>query len=418
MDKHAKSGERQSSNVKSSWKVPRGVRRLKAWLLLVGMILGVGMAGCFVTGPPRRRDASSQETGERQARDEQPAAAEESAAQPLAAPIAAVDALKKEELEVARQLVRDFPNSADPIGLLGMVHQAHGNTAEAVKCWESCLELNPDLAGVYNAMGRIALERGEHEKAVRLWRKPLEINPAFPGVHNRLAHAQMDLGKPKEAIATLEKGTKIFPRDSQGYFLLGQAYMQLNEHRKAKENYERAIAIRADHRQAHYALAIACARLGQMDKSREHMATFKNLKGKHRKALSDRADAFDDLAWTRRSLARTHTDAGQVYLRHRDARKAEEHWRRAAALDPRSTLCRMELASLFRSTGRKREALDMGMELKKIDPRNAVTHLNIGILHAELKQYDAALAAIERAMALQPGNPSFRRVYELIKNRK
>jgi len=336
-------------------------------------------------------------------------------AEPAAAPLETVAALKKQEIEVAKKLTDDFPDSADAIGLLGMVYQAHGNTAQALKCWEKCLELNPNLADVYDHMGRVALQAGEHEKAATLWRKSLQAAPRIPGVHNRLARALLNLGKPKEAIAVLKKGIEVFPKQSQGYYLLGEAFLQLNEHEKAKTCYQRAVAIRADHTQAYYGLATVCMRLGQRDKAREHMAKFKNLKDRHHNADRDREDNYDDLQVTRRSLAQTHTDAAGVYARRRNAPKAEEHWQKAAVLDPKNTVCRMQLAALYRSTAREREALSMCEQLREIDPNNAVTHLNIGILHAQLKEYDAALRAVERAIELEPDNAQFGQVYQSIK---
>ena len=331
---------------------------------------------------------------------------------------ATIQALKTEEIEVAKRLMADYPNSPNAVALLGMVHEADGNTTEAMKCWRRCLELNPRLPDVYNGMGWVAYRGGQHDKAVTLWRKALELAPNFPGVHNRLGRVLMDLGKSGDAIAMLDKGIRIFPKDSQSRYLLGQAYLQLSEYAKAKICYEQAIALQDNHQQAHYGLAAVCVQMGQGDKARQHMTRFENLKARADEMTVDRETGHTDLLEVRGSLARTHTDAGVVHSTFGNAAKAEEHWRKAAYLDPKNTICRMRLAALYRSTARQHEALVMCEQLREIDPKNPVTHLNISILHLELKQFDAALSAIERARALAPTSVRIRQMYETIKNRK
>ncbi len=44
-----------------------------------------------------------------------------------------VGALRDEELEVARQLIRDYPNDANPIGFLGNVYSKQGLNKEALR---------------------------------------------------------------------------------------------------------------------------------------------------------------------------------------------------------------------------------------------------------------------------------------------
>jgi hypothetical protein len=54
-------------------------------------------------------------------------------------------------------------------------------------------------------------------------------------------------------------------------------------------------------------------------------------------------------------------------------------------------------------------------ELRKIDPRNAMYHFNAGVLHARLRQIGPALAAVGRAMELEPDNASYRQVFQQIR---
>jgi tetratricopeptide (TPR) repeat protein len=357
--------------------------------------------------------SSMEESEGPEEKPQQPLTEQSPATQPMT-----IEALKSEGIEAARRLMEDYPNSPHAVGLMGMVHQVQGNAEEAMKCWRRCLELNPRMADVYNSMSLTAYRSGQHDEALKLSRRALELAPNMPGVHNRLGRVLVDMGKPKEAIAVLEEGTRLFPKDSQGPYLLGQAYLQSKEHARAKTCYQRAIALQDDHWRAHYGLAAIYMLLQQHDKARQHMARFKTLKARKEDVVTNKEVGYDDLRMERVILAKTHTDVGMIYSNSGDRGKSEEHWRRAALLDPKNTACRIRLVGLYRSTARPREALVVCLQLGELEPENPVTHLNISLLYAELKQYDAAMSAIERARALAPANVRIWQVYETIKSKR
>jgi len=259
-------------------------------------------------------------------------------------------------MEVARRLMADLPKSSDAIALMALVHERYGDSGEAVNCWQKCLELNPNRADAYDAIGWVALKKEEHEKAADLLRKALQIDPAMPGVHNNLACALVNLGKPEEAVKVLEEAIQVFPRASQSHFMLGQVYLQLKQYEKAKQSFQTALEIEPGHRNACYGLATTYARLGQREKFKQCMEEFKKLDARNLKSRMEGARAFEDLASVRRGAAQTHTNAGRVYLAHGDPAKAIKHWQRAATLDPANTACRGELARLYEMSRQAGEA--------------------------------------------------------------
>lgn len=326
--------------------------------------------------------------------------------------------LKQEAKEALTRLVKDLPRSPDPMGLMGELYVALGNTAEAIKCWEKCIELDPGSTEAYRRMAEIALRKGRFEEAAALSRKVLQIDPTKRGVHNQLAQALIGLSRPEEAIAELEKDIKISPRASLSYFLLGHAHQQLKEYQKAKEDYSKALEVAPTYTEASYGLSIVCERLGQKEEAAKYREMFKRLKARDWKGLSDPRDSLDQQKFLEslcRGVAETHTNVGLVYRQHGSRSKAEAYWRRAAVLDPSNTVCREELASLCAGDGRNREALRLYDQLRAIAPKNPQYLLNTGILYARMHQRDAALAAVKEAVELAPGNASYRRIYERMK---
>jgi len=341
---------------------------------------------------------------------------------PLAAPSTSlqpeISALREEAVQVVDSLRTDFPDSSDPLVLMGNLHDSLGNSAEAMDCWQKCLEMDPRRADAYRGLGSLAMRKGQYEKALELWGKALEIRPEMADVRTLSARALMALGRPREAVAALQREIQISPRASTSYFELGQAYLQLKEFQKAKENYQAAVQIQPGYTNAYYGLARACERLGQKAESAAYMERFTKLKAENRRGERDQRSTYDDLSLVRQSVAQTHTEAGQVYYGHGNVRKAEQLWQRAAWLDPKNTACRMQLVKVYTQAGRDQEALRICEELRQIEPENATTYLNIGVLSARLNRLDAALSAIDRAIELDPKNPQFQQARQLIQERK
>lgn len=311
-------------------------------------------------------------------------------------------ALKKEEMELAQTLMRQFPQSEDPIVLMGNVRLRHGNAAEALKFWQEALQMNPRRPDVYKAMGWFAMGKENYEEAIIHWQKALQVDPQIPGVHNSIARALMGLGKHAEAIEELRKDIEISPHSSSSHFLLGQGYLQEKEYEKAKANYEKAISLEPGLTNAYYGLFTACARLNQHEKAQEYLAIFKKLKAEDMKILKDRNDAYNDLIDMRKGAAETYMYAAKMYQGRGDTQKCEQLLKRAAALDPNNTVYLMELASLYGTSNRLSDALAMHKKISKLEPNNPVCYLNIGIFSARLKQFADAEPAFAKAIVLAP----------------
>jgi tetratricopeptide (TPR) repeat protein len=325
-----------------------------------------------------------------------------------------IKALQEEALQVVDALRDEFPGSSDPLVLLGNLHNTLGNSDAAAACWQRCLETDPKRADAYRGLGLVAMRKGQYEKALGLWRKALQIKPEMSGVRTLSARALMALGRPEEAVAPLKKDIEISPDAGTSYFELGQAYRQLKEYEKAKESYQAAVRIRPDYTNAYYGLALACQRLGRTDEFGTYMEEFQRLKAHNRQTDRDLRSAYDDVTSARQSVAQTHTEAGQVYFGHGNLQSAQQHWQRAARLDPKNTVCRMQLVAVYVEGQKDREALQVCEELSRIDPDDAVTYINIGVLNARLKRFDAALSAVDRAIQLDPDNPEYRQARKRI----
>ncbi|MHC4580685.1 MAG: tetratricopeptide repeat protein [Planctomycetota bacterium] len=329
--------------------------------------------------------------------------------------------LEQETIAVLSRLAKDFPNSSDPLGLMGDNYLELGKTAEAMKCWQKCIELEPRRPDSYVRMAETAVDTGQFDRAVAIAQKALKINPAMAGIHSQLGRALRGLAKPAESLAALEKAVRISPESAANHHLLGQAYQQLQQHEKAKQSYMKALKINPNYTEACYGIISAFARLEQKDEAARYREKFKEMKARDWQTLPDERDYVLQQRFavkSRRRASKAHTNAGILYYEDGRRQTAEKHWLRGAELDPVNTGCREELMTLYQQGGRNKEALGMCEQLLQLAPDNPQYHMCAGTLLTRLNRIDEALQAVKRAIEIEPNNAAFRQIYDQIQKRK
>ena len=130
------------------------------------------------------------------------------------------------------------------------------------------------------------------------------------------------------------------------------------------------------------------------------------------RAAFDRASA--DYVETQRYNAdrpEARVNLGTFYANRGDAVRAEAELRAAIKLDPRFVPAYVNLADLYRATGRDADGeRSLRAGLGKV-PGDASLHHALGLALVRLHRLDAALGELKRATELEPGNARFVYVY-------
>ncbi len=409
MSKHKKAGRCRKTYKKTGQRKAKisghsqpsflSTRRKSVWALVVLLIVCATAAGVFSVRFLLRTDEKPRQI-------KQPSNhTEDIVLLPVSEPPRTeqeVITLKEKELELAERLISDFPNSDEPLVIMGNILYRQGNVIEAMEYWNKALNINPKRADIYRSMALLSMKKGKFDEVITQYRKALEIEPQLPDVYSNIGHALMMSGRSKEAIAALEKEIQISPKSDFAYFLLGQAYLQQKEYEKAKENYETAININPRYSNAYYGLASTYAKLGNRDKAKEYSENFKKLKAQERKDLKGRKIKYDDFVETQKSAAITYINVGRAYREKGNLVEAEELLKKAAGHDPGNIICYMELATLYQVSGQSSKALQMYKKIRDIEPDSPISYLVIGILSAHLKQFDDAEEAFQTMITLAP----------------
>lgn len=310
MVKHKKRRKRKTKNSSRSQPPASVTKKRPKWVLAPAAVVCVGIACFFLLKSWSGSDSSLLTQEEK------------------------IAVLKTEEMELAQQLLRDFPGNDATVSFVGSVYGQHGNNTEAVKFLNKALELNPNRPDVYDALGWVAFTKGAYEESITHWKKALEIDAKLPGLRSSIAFSLMALDRGSEAIEQLEKNIQIFPKSVYSHFLLGQAYLQQKDYENAKKHYQIAIELDQNYVNAYYGLFTACTRLKQQAKAREYMAVFKKLKAEEMKFQKARDGAYNDMVTMRQTVAENHIKAAQIYRAQGQSDRAEELLEKAIKLDP------------------------------------------------------------------------------------
>jgi tetratricopeptide (TPR) repeat protein len=105
--------------------------------------------------------------------------------------------------------------------LLGISREKIGDLANALKCFESALQLLPEGRELSNDLGRLAYKLGMHDVAAQLFRHFLDLHPELPDGGNNLACVLRDQHRYDEAIALLQETLARHPENPMMWNTLG-----------------------------------------------------------------------------------------------------------------------------------------------------------------------------------------------------
>jgi tetratricopeptide (TPR) repeat protein len=278
-----------------------------------------------------------------------------------------IDEMVEEAMAVAGRLVEEFSQSPHSHNLLGRVHAMFGNSAEAVRCWQQCVTLDPRFAPAYRQIGSDLMENGKYTEAVEWFRKALAIDGALPDLANQLAAALMYAGNMKEARAVLEQEACYGSPSQAPHFLLGQISLQLHEFDEARRHLETTVKMAPGYTDAYYGLARAYAALGNHERAEECRQKFRMLKAEDQSSQRDELRHRKDRSIVRRYLAIAYSEAGWVYHVHGKTTPAESHWLAAAALDPERADSLTALARLYHQRNDRGKLVQVLQRLRTIE---------------------------------------------------
>jgi tetratricopeptide (TPR) repeat protein len=240
--------------------------------------------------------------------------------------------------------------------------------------------------GLELTLGRLYLQTKAYDKAVPLLRRVVQQQPGYTEMAVLLATAQDGAGQTADAVETLRAALDENPKSLRAWVMLGEMSEKDNQWRSAADAFARAQAL----------------------------STGIDLGTRRAAALINAGDgpAARDLLKGRAAAAKVEPIVLYLYataLRQTgDLAGAEETARRLRAAAPDDPRGMYALAQILEARKDFAGAEGSLREILKRDPTDATALNYLGYMLAERGQrLDEAVDLVQRALKLEPGNPSF-----------
>lgn len=314
---------------------------------------------------------------------------------------------------------------ADPrlLGGLGVVWEAAGDPTAAVDAYDKALKTSPNATDLLAARGALALKLGDYSAAVVYFSKMSNLEWARRNRRQSydkegLADAFFTLGDIETNLGQYTLAAKDYARavtldpllrkraksvDPDAHFALGVIYQEAGYLPQAKSEYELTLKLRPDSWAAWRNLGETYYELGNLGKSKERKANYDKAAENFTKALQ-----------LKRDDARTHYDLGLLYYRQANIEESylKKGKYRLAALELQNALpdldanpeLHLSLGVIFDQLGQYADAASSYARAATLAPDNSVIYYLGGIAHRNDKRYEKAIALLEKAVRLDPGN--------------
>jgi putative PEP-CTERM system TPR-repeat lipoprotein len=287
-------------------------------------------------------------------------------------------------MKVADEVLAQAPGHAEALALKADVLLARGEREPARRVLADFVNAQPKNVQARFALVSLLLEENrldEAKPALDAMRQAAPRDPRTSYLDALLAFKQGEHAKAKEAILeTLKSAPNYLP----ARVLAGSIELALGQLVAAEDNLRRVVAAAPQTTQPRVLLAVTYLRQGQPAKAEETLAP----------ALKAEPDN-----------PRVLQIAGEIALARGDVGRASEHYQRASAADKDNARLRTRLAQTRFAAGDANQGFRELESAAAVDPGQYQADVALVLAHAQRREYDKALEAVDRLEKKQPDNP-------------
>lgn len=291
---------------------------------------------------------------------------------------------------LARQILKHYPNQPDAYNILGVSLNALGQPKEAVAMLQKAIKTAPATAAFHANLGEVERQRKRPKEARQALRKAIEIDPRHASAHNNLGILHFEKGEYKQACTSYLKAVENNPRFAEAYNNLANASRFVGDADKALGHYHKALQLREFYPEAYNNLGTLLRDQGKFPEA-EHA---------YRKAMLQNSrymEAYNNLA---NLLYATNRDSEALRVLGDALRVQNDH---------PVTLTITSRVQLRR--GNFEAAEEAAKRALAADPASADALVALGQLYHETDRYDEAIRVLEQALVLAPNSPDARNFY-------
>jgi tetratricopeptide (TPR) repeat protein len=262
------------------------------------------------------------------------------------------------------------------------LHQS-GDLQGAVTAYLAILETHPARADVRSNLGAAYSALGRYEQAIEQYKRALLIEATNPAIRFNLAMAYYKAAWFTEAATELERFLTAVPNSPQttnAQLVLADSYVRLGEYKKVIQRLSPLADADPSNRTVAYLLGSALIGDAQLEKGQ---------------AIIDRLFRHDD-------SAEAHLLMASILLLADDAQGALKEAQRAIELNPKLPGLQAWHGRVLMRLGDTEKAKAAFKTELAANPNDFESHLYVGILLRQDKEFEEALSHLKRALQLRP----------------
>jgi tetratricopeptide (TPR) repeat protein len=254
--------------------------------------------------------------------------------------------------------------------------QRAGKIVAAASIYKSVLQKVPNSPEANHLLGVCYLQTNDLERAEALIGKAVSLAPRSADFQSNYGLVLARLGRTSDAVKHFERALKIDGKHHDALVNFGHLLQQLGDRKRALEFYLRAVAVQNSAR----ALSNSGALMSQL--------------GMHREALVNLQRAVD----VDPADKSARINFGNTLRMVRRFDDALVQYDRALLIDSGSTDALNGRACTLVDLDRTDEAIEDFQSALELDPDNPLFHRNLGNCYVKKKDFDRALAHLNRAL--------------------
>ena len=263
---------------------------------------------------------------------------------------------------------------------LGRFYSDSNRKKEAIRSYKKAVSKKPDFIAAHIELALLYEEAKNYKKAEQTHRAILKLEPELESSRNQLARLLVKSGKKAEA----EKVMREVADEKQIKAQIGLFYLEEKRFKEALKEFEELLAIDQNHSSARYLLASTWLEMNKVDKAREQLML-----------ITPDSNLYVDARLVLASNTQGENDAARLA-------KSYEIITETLKIKPDHPRLKLALAMLTEQSGDLKKARKILVDLAKEFTDSSKIQFHLGVVEDQLGNKEAAIAALRKAIELDP----------------